>query len=127
LRRTRLLEHDGDRKPEAGISAVVQVIAVVIANVHVVGIVPVIRPALWPRVKEHEPEAAVLEARIPPNYHGPAVDAEPVAAAKIHLEAVLRNVVAAIAAALRPTAMLGLPVSGTTLLPRAMLLPTALP
>jgi hypothetical protein len=55
------------------------------------------------------------------------VDAKPVAAAKVQLEAVLRNVVAAVAAALPPTAMLGLPVSGTILLPRAMLLPSALP
>jgi len=55
------------------------------------------------------------------------VDAEPVPAAKIELKTVLWNVVATIAAALRPSAVLGLPVLGTILLPRAMLLPTALP
>jgi len=55
------------------------------------------------------------------------VDAKPASAAKIELETVLGNVVATIAAALRPVAMLALPVSGTILLPRAMPLPTALP
>jgi hypothetical protein len=55
------------------------------------------------------------------------VDAKPVSAAEVDLETVLRNVVATIAAALRPVAMLEVPVSGTILLPRAMPLPTALP
>ena len=121
------LEDDADCKTEAGISAIVQVVPVVIADVHVVGSVPVIRPAFRPRVEEHEPITAVLESRIPGHDHGSALHTEPVLAAKRKLESVLRNVVATIAAALRPSAMLGLPVLGTILLPGAMLLPTALP
>ena len=94
--------------------AVVEVIPsviIVIVNVNVVSFVPIFRPAFWPRVNQHEPKPAVLEARIPPNEDGAAVDAEPVPAAEVELEAVLRNIVTTVAAALISGAMLDLPPS----------------
>lgn len=53
-------------------------------------------------------------------------DPETVVTPEIETEAVLGNVVAAIASTLRPGAMLAFPLPGTTLLPAAMLLPSAL-
>ena len=62
--------------------------------------------------------AAVLETGIPANnYHGEAVDAEPVIPTKVATVTVVRNAVADIAAALLPGAVLGLPVVCAMLLP----------
>ena len=103
-----------------------QVIPVVIVNVNVVSIVPIISPTFWPRVNQHEPKPAVLEAGIPPNDDGAAVEAEPVPAAEVEREAVLRNIVATVAAALIPGAMLDLPPSRAILLPGVRPLPSTL-
>jgi hypothetical protein len=83
-------------------------------------------PILGPWVNQQERKAAVLETRIPHKYGGATPDAEPVLTAEIDDEPVLRNVVATIAAALRPRTMLVLPMLGATPLPAIVPLPTAL-
>jgi hypothetical protein len=120
-----LLEHNTNRDPVTRIVAIVEVIPVVIANVNVVGSVPVFGPSLRPRVHQHEPESAVLEARIPTYDNGTAANAKPVLASEIERESFLGNIVTTIAAALSPSAMLNLPVLRSILLPRAVPLPTA--
>ena len=88
---------------------VVQVIPVAVANINVVGGIPVWRPVAWPGVNHHERIAAVLEARVSRNYEGLALNAKPVPHAKVEPETILRNVIAAITAALSPSAVIGLP------------------
>jgi len=52
--------------PILRISTVVQVIAITsIIYVHVIPIVPISRPILWPRVKKAEPKPPVLKGGIP--------------------------------------------------------------
>jgi hypothetical protein len=84
-----------------------------------------LRPGFRPRVNQHEPKPVVLEAWITANYAELALDAEEVFTTEIESEAILRNEVAAIAAPLPPSAMLGLPVLRAILLPGAIPLPTA--
>ena len=110
IRRLLLLQRHDDRNRLAWIHAVVQVIPVVIADVNIVSGIPVRCPVLRPRVNHHERIAAVLEAGITSNYNGLAPDAKPMFRTEVETETVLRNVVTAIAAALRPGAMIGLPI-----------------
>jgi hypothetical protein len=120
------LQGDGDREPDARIPTVVKIVPVVIVDVNVIGAVPVFCPVFRPGIHKHERKAAVREARIPHIHRGAAVHPEPVLTTEIEAEAVLRNVVAAIASALRPGAMLAFPALSTTLLPSAVALPAAL-
>ncbi len=61
----RRLHRDADRNSDVQIPAVGQVIAFVdVGHVNNVGVVPVVRPVLWPRVNSAEPIALVREARI---------------------------------------------------------------
>jgi hypothetical protein len=111
-----------DRFP--GKPAVKQVIPVVIPiDINIVSGIPVVGPFRRPRVEHLEPESAVLEARVSAYDNRTAPDAEVVLRAKVEIEAILRDIVAAIAAALLPGAMLLLPVSRTALLPRGLSLP----
>jgi len=105
---------------------IIKVIPLVIVNVKVVGIIPVFCPVFGPRVNEHERKATVLKAGISHEYRGSAPDAERVCNSKIEAETVLRDVVTSIAAALPPSAMLVLPLSGAILLPGTMSLPATL-
>ena len=86
LRRAWPLQHHADRDCFAGMHTIVQVISVVIANIDVVGGIPILRPVSWPRVNHHERIAAVLEARITRNYQRQAVDAKPVSRAEMEIE-----------------------------------------
>jgi len=87
---------------------------------------------LWPRVNQHERKAVLLEARIPVHYHGAAVNPKPVLLTEVEPETVLRNVIAAITAALRPSAMSLCQLEerfccqGLLPLPAALLCPSAL-
>ena len=123
----RQLQYDSDRKSDARIPAVVKVVPVVIIDVNVIVSVPIFVPVFRPGIHEQEREAAVREARIPHVHRGAAVHPEPVLTPEIEAEAVLRNVVTAIASTLRPGAMLAVPPSSTTLLPGPVSLPAALP
>ena len=107
-----LLQRDTDcnscrRKP-----AVVQVITVIdIADIHVIIVVPVVAPVVWPRVKGTDPIALVLEARVSAdNQKGEADDPESVARPKVSAETVVRNAIAVVATALLPGAVVRLPV-----------------
>jgi hypothetical protein len=112
LHRFDLLYRDADGNSNIGISAVVQVVAVIhIGDVNVVVVVPVIAPIFRPRVNGTEPITVVLEARVSAdNQEGEAVDAESVVLTKISAEAVVRDAVAVISAALLPVAVVGVPV-----------------
>ena len=90
----------------------------------VVEIPRVCRPTFRPGIQEHERKAAVREARIPHVDRGGA-HSEPMLTPERETEAVLRNVVTAIASPLRPGAMLAGPVLRTILLQRTMPLPGA--
>ena len=105
------LHRDADCNSNGGIPAVEQVIAVVdVVDIDVVGVVPVIRPVFWPWVNETEPIALVLEAWISAhNKEGEAVDAEAMVLTKVSTETVVRNTVAVVAAALLPSAVVGIP------------------
>ena len=107
-----VLKRDVDRNSLAGITAVVHVVAVVhVAYVHIVVVVPVIAPTGRPGIDRADPVAFVLEARVSAyDQEGEGVDAEPVARPKVSAIAVIRNAVAAVAAALLPVAVVGLPV-----------------
>src|SRR4029079_19407206 len=118
--------HDGDRERDAGIAAVVEEVDVVVADVDIVERVPHIRPGLGPRVDDQERRPAVREARIPLIDDGATVDAERMLRSEAALAACLRHVVAAVAAALTPGAMLGAPVARAVLLPALVALPPAL-
>ncbi len=112
LLRFDLLYRDADGNSDVGIPAVVQVVAVIhVGDVNVVVVVPVIAPIFRPRVNRTEPITVVLEARVSAdNQEGEAVDAESVVLAKISAEAVVRDAVAVISAALLPVAVVGVPV-----------------
>ncbi len=115
---------DGDCDPISGVPAVVQVIAVFGVNdIHIIVVVPIVRPVLWPRVHETDPKAAVLAPRIPtrPLQRGPGL-AEPVIRAKAATITVIWNTVAVVAATLLPVTVLGLPVTCAMLLPHLPLL-----
>jgi hypothetical protein len=118
------LKRDANCNPGAvRIPTVIQVIPVIeVLDINIVRLVPVVSPVFWIRINGTEPIATVLEARIPANLHeGEAVDAERVIPTIVATEIVVRNTVAVVAAALRPSAVLGVPALSTTLLPGAPL------
>lgn len=86
---------------------VVHVISIVsVDNVNIVGFIPTACPIAGPRVNKAEPIAAVLEARESANNHvGLTEDDEPVFWAKVAIVTVVRDAVAAVAAALLPRAV----------------------
>ena len=100
------LHDDSDRKSDARIATVVQVVTIVIADVNLVSLVPVIHPVFRPGIHEQEREAAVLETRIAHVHDGAAVDPEPVLTPETEIEPGLRNVVTAVASTLFPSAMI---------------------
>ena len=114
-----LVQIDDDGNAIVGVPSVVQVIAAVGVNdVHIIVVVPVVRPVFWPRVHKTEPKTTILEARIPTvQLHRVAPDAEPVIRTKAQTIPVIWNAVTVIAAALLPVPVLGLPVSCAMLLP----------
>jgi len=105
------LHRNADCKSDIGIPAVVHVVAVVsIDDINVVVVVPVISPVFRPRVKGTDPITLVLEARVSPhNLKGKAVDTKPMVLPEVSAEAVVRDAVAAIPAALLPSAVVGIP------------------
>lgn len=117
------LHRDADCDPNARVSAVEEVIAIVlIADIHIVRVIPVIVPISRPGIDHAEPIASVLEARVPTNYQeGKAADPEAMAGAKVSIEPRLRNPIASVPSTLLPASMVRLPVA------RAVLLKCALP
>ena len=105
---------------------VVQVIPVVIADINVVGGIPVFRPVSWPRVNHHKRKATVLEAGVTRNYIRLAVDAKPVFVAEIEAETSFWDVVAPIAPSLFPITVIASPIRGTISLPSCLSLPAAM-
>ncbi len=105
---------------------VVQVIPVVIADINVIGGIPVLRPVSWPRVNHHEGKTAVLEAGVTRNYIRLAVDAKPVFVAEIEAETSFWDVVAPIAPSLFPITVIASPIRGTISLPSCLSLPAAM-
>src|ERR1035437_8919214 len=122
----RQLQCDSERKPDARIPAVGEVVPVVVIDVDVVGGVPVFTPEFRPGIHEHERKAAVRKARIPHVHRGEALHPKPVLTPETEAEGGLRNIVAAIASTLRPSAMIAFPPLSATLLPCTVPLPGAL-
>jgi hypothetical protein len=120
----RLVQVEADGNAIAGMSAVVQIVSVaVVVHVHVIAVVPIVCPVLWPRVNQTEPIATVLEAAMPANiHHGESVDPELVILAIVATETIIRNAVAVVTAALLPGAVLRLPAMCTITLPSNLLL-----
>jgi len=102
---------------------VVQVVAIPGVNdIHIIVVVPIVRPVFWPWVNYTEPKAVVLEARIPANIlQLVPEDTESVVRTKVAAVTVLGNAVSVVAAALLPIAVLGLPVMCAMLLPNGPL------
>ena len=117
------LHRDADCYSNIGMPAVEQVITVVdVADIDIVGVIPVRRPGFWPRVNETEPIAAVLEAGISAhNQEGQPIDSEPMFRPKVSTESIVRNAVAVVAAALLPSAVVRLPTSRAMPPPRTLL------
>jgi hypothetical protein len=107
------LERDTDRNSSAGISAVVQIVAIVnISDIDVIVVIPVISPIFRPWVKSTDPITVILKAGISANnQEGKPGDAEPMVLTKVSTESVIRNAVAAVAATLLPGAVVGIPAS----------------
>jgi hypothetical protein len=120
------LHCDSDRKPDVWITAVVKVVPIVIINVNVIPLIPILWPVFWPGIQQQKRKAAVIKARIPHVDGGAIVHPEPVLVPEGESEAVLRNVVTAIASALHPIAVLAIPLLRASLLPHAIPLPAAL-
>jgi hypothetical protein len=78
-----ILEHDRDCNRFTGKLPVVQVVAVVEADINVVGGIPILRPIGRPGVHHQEGIAAVLEARIAVHDNGLALKAEPISNAEV--------------------------------------------
>jgi len=123
-----MLERDRDCDPDAWVHAVIYVVPVVgVIDINVVGFVPVRSPRFRPRINERNPIAVVLEARISADEeHGKAVDAEEVLTPEVEPEAVIRNSVAVVAAALLPGTVFAIPRTGARLDETAAHLPLVL-
>jgi hypothetical protein len=118
------MEGDANCNPRAiGIPAVVQVIAAIaVIDVNIVGLVPGVSPVFRIRINKSEPIAIVLEAWEPAHHQErKAVDAEPVIPAIVATEIIVGNAVAVVAAALLPSAVLGLKAASAMLLPSVLL------
>ena len=124
------LQRDRNRQSYLRIPAVVEVVSVVVIvviDVQIVGVVPVICPVFRPRIHQQERIPAVGEARIAQVHGGAILYAERVLPPKREIEGGLRNIVAAVAPALRPSPMIAGPVLRAILLERSMALPAAIP
>ena len=99
------LQRNHDRKPDLRIAAVVKVVAVVVVDVKVIGVIPVVGPIFRPGIHHQERKSTVLETRVPQIHHWLRTNAEEVLAAEIETEGTLGDVGTAVASALRPGAM----------------------
>lgn len=118
LRRNELqrnIDCDGDSR----MLPVVHVVSVVdVVNIDIVSPVPGGRPGFRAGINHAEPVAAVLETRVAFDYYDRyLVDAEPVSAAEVGVEAIVRNAVSVVSAAIVPGAVLALPIMRTLALP----------
>src|SRR5581483_9905626 len=113
------LLNDFDRQRVVGVTRIDEVVtAVHPRDVDGIGVEPVTRPVIRPRIQELEPIALILEARVPAGvFKRQAVDPEAVSVAEVGAIPVVGNAVTTVSAALLPTAVFRLPVL------RAMLLP----
>ncbi len=105
------LHGDTDRNSDVGITAVVQVIAVVdVGHANVVVVIPVVLPVFRPWVDKTYPTALILEARVTTNGHeGEAIDAKPMVPAEVSSISVVGNAVAVVGATLLPVAVVRVP------------------
>ena len=119
------LQRNHDCKPDLRIAAIVEVIAIVVVDVEVIGVIPVVGPVFRPWINHQERKSAVLKTRISQIHNWLRANAEEVLAAERETESVLRHVVTAVASALSPAPMVGRPALGAILLPGIVPLPRA--
>ena len=100
---------------------VVQVIAVSgVVDVHIIVVIPIVRPVFRPWVNDTKPKAAILEPGVPTRKnHRETVKAKSVILAEGVTETIVGDTVTAVAAALLPFAVLRLPVMCAILKPHA--------
>src|SRR5579872_4457483 len=109
----QILKRDGDRDPDAGVVAVIQVIPVGVIEIDIVGLIPRRGPRFRPWIDERNPVAVVLETRIASyKEQRKAADPEEMVGAEIEFEAIVGNPVPVIAAALLPGAVVSVPRTG---------------
>jgi len=98
---------------------VVHVVSVVdVVDIDIVSPVPSFRPGFRTGINHTEPVATILETRVAFDYDdGDFVNTEPVSAAEISVEAINRDAISVVAAAIVPGAMLALPIVCTLALP----------
>ncbi len=123
-----MLKRDSDCDPDARVIAVIYVVPIAgVIDIYVVSFVPVRRPRFRPRIHERNPIAVVLEAWISAyEEHRKGADAEEVPTPEVEPEAVFRNSVAVVAAALLPGAVFVIPRLGARLDEPATHLPLVL-
>jgi hypothetical protein len=117
------LHRDADRNPNAGISSVVEIVAIVgIVDIDIVRVIPVTGPVTRIGIDHAEPVASILEAWISAdNEERETADAESMIPSKGSAEVVVWNAISTVSAALCPGAVVGLPVARAVLLPCALL------
>jgi len=120
---TLALLNDFHRQRIVGIARIDQVIpAIHPLDVHGVGVIPVTRPVVGPWIEHLHPIAVIPESRVPfDSLERQSVDAEAMTFSEVRAEAIVGDAVTVVSTALRPGAVLGLPVLRPVLLPRRLL------
>lgn len=109
----------------AAIIKVVAAVVIVVVDVNVIVGVPVWVPVPGPWINQQKRKPSVGEARVPHIHTRKPAETEEMSAAEREAEGRLRDIVTAVASALRPVAVVGGPVLGAVLLEGSMSLPTA--
>jgi len=98
------------------------VAAICVVDIHIVRVVPVVRPTSWIRIDHAEPVTAILEARISAdNQEGEPADSESMTFAEEAAKVIVGDAISAISAPVAPAAVVCLPVVRTVLLPGILL------
>jgi len=112
-----LSERDRHCDSGTGSGEIEQIVAIVnVVNIYLIGFIPRGRPHLRPRINERNPITVIEKPRIASYVNKRELEyAEKVFPSKVELKAIFRNSVAAITAALTPSAMVSVPRTGARL------------
>ncbi len=120
--RENSLHRDADRDSNARVSAVEEVIAVVlVTDIDIIGVIPVVRPVSRPGIDHAEPIARVLKAwETTDNQERLTANPEAMASTEVSSVPLFWDAEAEVPSTLLPVSMIRLPVSSTTILPRPL-------